>query len=452
MKYLLFVFCLFTFAFPLMADHYLGANISYKSLGNMSFEVTITAYQDEDHPASDKDGITVYWGDNTSSIVPRTNGSGDGVLILPDMRKSVFVGTHQYTSEGNYKMYISESYRHASILNIAGGQSATTKLYVDAIVPVYTDPTICANNSVQYQLDPIFFANKNLEYSLNPGAFDPDGDSLVFELGESRGANGTRADNYFVPSGATVNAATGTLTWTVPFTGDYSFCILIHEYRGGKKIGVTSSDFLVSAASNFSVNPVFTGANVHHLNEGDALNYPIKIDYPSATNLSYTFWNSSFGGVTQKQLVDATSVKDTIDWSTTTGDGKSGTYVFVHRVQNTTGGKTILKDFAVAVHVYGDLPLNCTVPDISEVVDVAPELFDFSVAPTLFDEYVWVNVGTTEGAEIYLYDIQGKLLEKYTDFAVKTVQLDLSTLASAVYVLVLNVNDKTILTQRLIKR
>ena len=33
-----------------MADHYLGANISYKSVGNRTFEVTITAYQDEDHP------------------------------------------------------------------------------------------------------------------------------------------------------------------------------------------------------------------------------------------------------------------------------------------------------------------------------------------------------------------------------------------------------------------
>ena len=105
-----------------MADHYLGANISYKSLGNRTFEVTITAFQDEDHPASDKDAITLFWGDNTSSLVIRINGSGNGVLINPDIRKSVFVGTHQYTYDGNFKMYVSESYRHASILNIAGGQ------------------------------------------------------------------------------------------------------------------------------------------------------------------------------------------------------------------------------------------------------------------------------------------------------------------------------------------
>jgi hypothetical protein len=65
---------------------------------------------------------------------------------------------------------------------------------------------------------------------------------------------------------------------------------------------------------------------------------------------------------------------------------------------------------------------------------------------------VWINVGTLEGAEIYLYDIQGKLMEKYSDFTQKTVQLDLSSLASAMYVLVLNVNNKTILTQRLIKK
>jgi hypothetical protein len=452
MKSFLLTFCFVLFAFVVRADHYIGANISYKSLGNSTFQVTVTAYQDEHHSASDKNAITIYWGDNTSSSIPRINGAGIGVLLNPDIRKSVFVGTHQYTADGNYRMYISESYRHSSILNIANGQSSTTKLYVDAVVPVYSDPTICANNSVEFQLDPIFYANKNLAYSVNPGAYDADGDSLVFELGDCRGANGIKASNYFAPSITTVDALSGTLSWSVPFTGDYSFCILVHEYRDGKKIGSTSTDFVVSAAQNYSVNPVFTSGVSFSMNPGDLLHYPVDLSFPSATNLSYTFWNNSFGGVTQKTKLGATSVQDTIDWTTTNLDAKKGPYIFVHRIQNITAGKIFTKDYTVLVHVSGDLPLSCTVPDISDVVPVAPELFDFSVSPTVFDNYIWVNVGDKTGATIYLYDIQGKLLEKYSNFTQKTVQLDLSNLAAAIYVLVLYDNDEKILTQRLIKR
>ncbi len=418
----------------------------------MTFQVTVTAYQDAHHVASDKNSITIYWGDNTSSSIPRINGAGSGVLLNPDIKKSVFVGTHQYSEDGNYRMYISESYRHSSILNIANGQSSTTKLYVDAVVPVHSDPNICVNNSVEFQIDPIFYANKNLAYTVNPGAYDTDGDSLVFELGECRGANGIKASNYFAPSLTTVNPLSGTLSWSVPFIGDYSFCILVHEYRDGKKIGSTSSDFVVSAKQDYAVNSVFTSATNFTLNPADLLHYHVDMSFPSATNLTYTFWNNTFGGVTQKTKLGATSVQDTIDWTTTNLDAKKGPYIFVHRIQNITAGKIFTKDYAVLVHVYGDLPLACTVPDISEVVPVAPELFDFSVAPTIFDQYIWVNVGDKAGAEIYLYDVQGKLLEKYTDFEAKTVQLDFSTLASAMYVLVLNVNNKTILTQRLIKR
>jgi len=420
-------------------------------MGNMTYQVIVTAYQDEHHTDSDKDAITVFWGDNTSSAVTRTNGGGNGILLTSDIRKSVFTGTHQYSKEGNYKIFISESYRHASILNIANGESFVTKLYVDALVPVYNDPTICPNNSVEFQLDPIFYANKNLAYSCNMGAYDADGDSLTYEVIECRGINGVKATNYYVPSGTSIDAL-GTLNWTVPFTGDYAFCVLVTEFRDGKKIGTTTNDFIVSSKSNFSVNPVFTGATTHSLNPGDHLNYKIDVAYPSATALSYTFWNNTFGGVTQQKKVAATAVNDTIDWNTAVSDGKRGPYIFVHRVQNIVSGKIFQKDYSVAVHVNGELPVNCNVPDMSEIEAVAPELFDYSIAPTVFEESVWVNVGGIATASVLLYDIQGKLIEKYTNFTTKTVQLDLSHLASAIYIFVLYGNEEAIIIQRIIKK
>ncbi len=452
MKYLLFVFCLFVFAFVAKADHYLGANISYKSLGNMKYEVTITAYQDEQHKASDKDAITVYWGDNTSSSVLRTNGGGAGVLINSDIRKSVFVGTHQYSNDGNYRIFVSESYRRASILNVANGQSAISKLYVDAIVPVYSDPNICVNNSVQYQLDPIFYAYQNLEYSVNPGAYDSDGDSLVFSLINCRDKNGASAKNYFVPLNATIDADNGSLVWPNPQVGTFAFCVLVEEFRNGQKIAQSSSDFVVTTGNSFSTAPVATYASDVYLYGGDTVKYPFDLTMSGISSHSYNFWGGGLLAPVSNHTGTSTHVIDTITWITLNSDEKSGPYAFVHRFQVVQAGHIFIKDFTVGVHVLGNQSWTCTVPDLSEIVDVAPELFDFSVSPTIFDEYVWLNVGDKSGATVYLYDIQGKLLEKYTNFTQKTVQLDLSNLASAIYILVLYDNNERILTQRLVKK
>ena len=209
---------------------------------------------------------------------------------------------------------------------------------------------------------------------------------------------------------------------------------------------------MVSAKANFSVNPVFTGATNHTLNPGSNLNYQVAISLPSATALSYTFWNSSFGGVTQSKKVTTTSIADTIDWNTLLSDGKLGAYTFVHRVQNAVAGKIFQKDYVVAVHVNGELTVNCTVPDLSEIEPVAPDLFDYAVAQTIFEDAIWVNVGNIATASVELYDIQGKLIEKYTNFTTKTVQLDMSNLASAMYIVVLYSNNEPIIKQRIIKK
>lgn len=68
---------------------------------------------------------------------------------------------------------------------------------------------------------------------------DLDGDSLAFSLVDCFG------DNYFIPSGTTIDPTTGAISSEPPEPGLYAFCTRIEEYRGGVVIGTTYTDAVV---------------------------------------------------------------------------------------------------------------------------------------------------------------------------------------------------------------
>ncbi len=450
MKYLLFFFCLFTFTLSLKADHYLGANISYKNLGNRTLEVTVSTYENEQMADSDKPSIVFYWGDDQHEAVSRVNGAGNGVLINPNIRKSIYKGTHTYSYDGNFRIFVSEAYRSGSILNLNNGNSSNVKLYVDALAPVYWDAGICTNNSVEYQLDPIFYAEKNLPYSVNPGAYDSDGDSLVYILQNCRMENGATATKYTLPINTSVDATTGTLTWLTPGTGSHSFCLVINEYRSGKIIGSSSTDFVVKTSTNFTVNPTFPTLPHFQVIPGSTLKYGINISLSTVSSQSYSFWTSALAA-NNNPVSTANDVTDTVTWNTTINDAKKGAYVMVHRYQAILNGNYLQKDYAVAVHLYGDKTVNCTVPELTEVEIVTPEIGLYNVAPNVSSDLFWINIGTVDGKKLYLYDEQGRLIELYSNFTTETVKLDLSSLGAAMYFLVIYENDKKIIVKKIIK-
>ena len=454
LKYLFIVFCCITFSFSLKADHYLGANISYKSLGGFTYEYTVIAYTATDHPQSDKDLLTLFCGDGRQVALSRVNGSG--TLVNADILKSIYKGQHTYLEEGNFKVYISEPFRHASIANINSGKSAIKKMYISAVLPVYADVSVCVNNSAEYQMDPVFYAYQGVEYSTGFGLFDSDGDSLSFEITDCKGSNGLTVENYFIPSDVTVNPRTGILKWTNPLKGIYSFSMMVSEFRKGKKIGVSAVDFLIFVSNEFSTAPVFSidpqfVAGELSINPGDVLKYGSSISLSGTHTISYSTWNNTGAVVSNNPVFTSSSVTDTIQWTTLLSDGRAAPYIFVYRFSITESGKQLQKDFAVLVNVVGNQVVSCTVPDISITEKVPPELFEYTVSPTAFTDGVYVNTGSSPGDfKIFIYDIQGKEIEAFSNFAQQTVFLDLAHLSSAVYVLVMW-KDNTKIVTRIVK-
>jgi len=79
----------------------------------------------------------------------------------------------------------------------------------------------------------------------NPAAYDPDGDSLSYQLTTCTREDGKPIENYTLPPSTyflRVDSITGDLIWKTPAdTGIYNVAMEIQEWRGGKKIGIVSA-------------------------------------------------------------------------------------------------------------------------------------------------------------------------------------------------------------------
>ena len=75
----------------------------------------------------------------------------------------------------------------------------------------------------------------------NPAAFDPDGDSLSYQLTTCTRDDGKPIENYTLPPAThfiRVDSISGDLIWDTPAdTGIYNVAMEIQEWRNGKKIG-----------------------------------------------------------------------------------------------------------------------------------------------------------------------------------------------------------------------
>ena len=452
LKYLLFAFCLFTLSFSLKADHYLGASISYKSLGAFAYEFTVITYTATDHPQSDKASLSLFCGDGNKTVLARSNGNG--TLVNADILKSIYKGQYSYNKQGNYKAYVSEPYRHGSIENIDGGQSSSKKLYVSALVPVYTDAGVCANNSAEYQLTPIFYAYEGVEYSTHFGLYDADGDSLVFDLSTCKGVNGVTLPNYTLPASVAVNAQTGILSWDSPTEGIFALSMLVNEFRKGKKIGESAIDYLVFVSKEFSVTPSFSldpqfnivdGTEEVTINPGDVLKFGSAIALPGVHSITYSAWNNTGVSVPHNTVIGTSLVADTSEWTTQLSQGRHAPYIFVQRFQIIESGKYLIKDFAVLVRVEGNQVVTCTVPDIGTVEKVPPDLFEFQISPTVCTDGVYLNAGYPSSLiDVTMYDMQGREIALFSNFTQETVFIDVSNLSSAVYILALRTSDRLI--------
>ncbi len=233
-KILLF---LFLFSLPIFSEASLQVSgyISLKYLGGYTYQATIVDYTVGDPQNSgfcdttnaNEDTIRLYWGDGTSALLYRSNGTGDSVC---ECRKvGTFIGTHTFPGLGTYHLYFNGIERIANIINMVNSITDGMTIFNTLTINTYTGdssalPVITKNPICNY-------ACPTNCYNFNVGASLSGNDSLSYMLGDCL-CFGTIAPGYYIPPNATINPVTGELNWCNPTSdGLWQFSIRITTYN-----------------------------------------------------------------------------------------------------------------------------------------------------------------------------------------------------------------------------
>ncbi len=447
------------------ADHYFGGYYYYEQIPNKKIKITLVTYTDVHKESSDRDSVLFNWGDAELSYLKRNNNSGEGEEIYHGVLKNVYTGTHEYALFANYQSFFSDNFRLFDVRNFGVGKSGGTNLRFDALISVQDSSDYCQNNSPKPLIDPYFFAVEGESFHLNFGYYDLDGDSMEFKLTECKQANGSPASGYTTPEGVSINSETGQFNWNSPTKGKYCFSMEINEYRNEELIGTSSTDFTVFVnQSEFVPIPrgsgfVNSSSDVKHNFTGSTTEtFTFLYNHPGADSVAFdlraNYFNIPGLSVVEKGVKSATEIKDTIDVSYTASGKFNGSQLILWECTAYLGKDSTVKDvYSIELTSSDYKTWSCITSDLENVHEIAPQIPSRSIAPNLFSDNVWINVGSNfEAMIILVFDLRGRLVKSYFNLTAGTVKLDLQQLSAALYIVQLLENNEVIHVEKIVKR
>ncbi|GAB5539645.1 MAG: hypothetical protein Salg2KO_17480 [Salibacteraceae bacterium] len=227
------------------ATHNRAGEILYKRVGSDPFlyEITIITYTKTGGQSDEADRceLDLFFGDGQMETVARVNGPSSqdcnhaGEQIAPSTKMNIYRTTHIYPGTGRYVVYMQDQNRNGGVKNIPDSEGVWFHVSSEIVI----DPSTGGNTAPILSNPPIDNACLDEVYYHNPGAVDPDGDSLVYSLADSRTMDGQAIPGFVMPnmvSGSSqifeIDPRTGTLTWDSPQQqGEYNVAIRIEEWR-----------------------------------------------------------------------------------------------------------------------------------------------------------------------------------------------------------------------------
>lgn len=235
-----------------MATHLRAGEITVERISctSLSFKITITVYTNTGSDIRFGEGLLDYGDGSTPHTTPIIENT-----LRPDLGPEVATVSysieHTYGGPGKYVISYLEPNRNAGILNMVN--SVETRFYIETEINI--DPFLGCSNSPRLLVPPIDKACTGAAWFHNPGAYDPDGDSLSFELAIPKKEKGQFVNGYRDPNAQefyaligidygtanednngpptfSIDATTGTIIWDAPGApGEYNIAFLIKEWR-----------------------------------------------------------------------------------------------------------------------------------------------------------------------------------------------------------------------------
>ncbi|MEL6653298.1 MAG: hypothetical protein AAFQ87_21080, partial [Bacteroidota bacterium] len=185
----------------LHATHQMGGHIEMEHLNGLQYRLTVKTFSDPapagvDRCSADIEVWQIFTNGSATLVttitdIPRSNGIpatnpvadcnitvyNVGEAVYNQVKRNLYETTYTFPSSGQYELRYRDFYRTASILNIPNPDESPLYLSLGVVVDTaYNQPPQLLNESI------FALACAGTPWQYNPIAFDPEGDSLVYEL------------------------------------------------------------------------------------------------------------------------------------------------------------------------------------------------------------------------------------------------------------------------------
>ncbi|MBK7431443.1 MAG: PKD domain-containing protein [Bacteroidetes bacterium] len=340
-------------------SHSMGADLTYKCLGGNSYEIELSFYRDCAGIEADTEAYIVF----QSSCFPADSIriyqiAGTGQEISPACPNNTttcnggtFTGIQEYIYRGvinlpgpcaDWQFSYNLCCRNNAITNI--NNPGQTQIYIFANLNSTISP---CNNSPTFSNKPVPFACRGQQFCYNHGAYDQDGDSLVYSLITPYEGPGTPI-NYSPPWTATNPLTSSPAVSLNQFTGDICMtptnleitvmAVLVEEYRNGVLIGAVERDIQFTIIDCNNIIPTLSGINGTNsfsqtVCAGTQTCFDITSSDVNGTQNTFIDWDYSIPGATFTTY-PASRETATFCWTPTSAQISTNPYCFTVTVRD----------------------------------------------------------------------------------------------------------------------
>lgn len=428
-----FFFIIFLFSQNAFASHIRAGDITAvrDAVNPLKYTITLSIYFNSTriYPLNEGgsvkiDDLVIYFGDGTSVNV--TYKSLEDISAVTT--KAVYVATHTYSGAANFTVSFKEQYRIDAIENI--NQSGLQDFYIETQLTV--SPLLGLDALPILLVPPVDYANVNQIYTHTPGAYDPDGDSLSFDLVKPQIGSGKDAPGYVYPDNPifrglasdgqparlTIDHQTGQVVWDTP--GDlhidksnpnsvtyYNIAIRVTEWRNKRAIGYVVRDMQIIVRNGDNKRPRIIYSTPRCIEAGKLLSDSIQVTDPDRNQVSMYAFGSPLTilkpsavfqpkGQINPQSTHPNFATAYFQWRPGCSAVRSQPYTVQFKAEDVVDAdKKLTDEETYVINVLGPKPVWSTVPLVLEGTSM-------NTVRLHWDNYV--NQGCTQtGIQFYIY-------------------------------------------------
>jgi gliding motility-associated-like protein len=346
------------------ATHQRAAEIIYKHLSGLTYQITLISYTYTPSPANAyRDYLTINWGDGTSTSIQRK----EKINLENDITFNKYIGEHTYSGPSTYMISCEDPNRNGGILNIPNSINTPLFIYSELVISPFI---VGYNNSPQLLIPPIDNGCVDQPFYHNPGAYDPDGDSLSYRLVPCLGAQGQVIPGYTLPPATNflkLDSITGDLFWdSPPQMGEYNIAILIEEWRNGVRIGSVERDMQIEITACNNKPPVILPLKDTCVEAGTTLTFDVRAYDPDSTNLKLTATGGPFiltdnpATISPNPAIGYGHTKTTFNWNTRCSHVIRSPYTVFFKASDSGTPVSLVNISSMKILVVGPAPENLT--------------------------------------------------------------------------------------------